>query len=61
MNYNKRQNVEMSKCRNVKMSTIDKLPTNYRQTTDKGIEDFWSYNEWREINWTEVLETRQEE
>jgi len=25
------------------------------------IEDFWSYNEWKEINWEEVLETRKEE
>ena len=22
------------------------------------IEDFWSYNEWNEIDWIEVLETR---
>ena len=50
----------MSKCRNVEMSKCQPS-TNYRQITDKGIEDFWSYNEWREINWTEVLETRQEE
>ena len=23
--------------------------------------DFWSYNEWKEIDWIEVLETRKEE
>jgi len=25
------------------------------------IVDFWSYNEWKEINWEEVIETRKEE
>lgn len=25
------------------------------------IEDFWSYNEWNEVNWFEVFETRTED
>jgi len=39
----------------------DEIEHDFEVENGYKIEDFWSYNEWKEINWEEVLETRKEE
>jgi len=39
----------------------ESLESTFEVNNGYKIEDFWSYNEWNEIDWIEVLETRKED